>query len=200
SPSMRIRIPIRLKLILLAGVPVIGALILAISSARGALRQAQSAAALGSIEDLARLSAHMSGLVHELQFERHEFSLRHAEKALSGPEVRAQIGKTDAARRRLAEFLDARQVSSLPPRLARDLGQAQNQLNAIDTQRKAASSGAQPVDEVWAFYKKANASLISATAALAQLTSDGELMRAISALVTVLQIKERASQEHALLS
>ena len=43
------RLPIRLKLILLAGVPVIGALLLAISSAREARRQAQSAAALGSI-------------------------------------------------------------------------------------------------------------------------------------------------------
>jgi two-component system chemotaxis sensor kinase CheA len=194
------RLPIRLKLILLAGVPVIGALILAISSARDARRQAQSAAALGSIEDLARLSAQMSSLVHELQFERHDLSLRAAEKTLSSPELTAQLQKTNAARDQLASFLAARQVSSLPPRLARDLEQAQSKLNGIQAERQAAMSGAQTMDELWGYYKATNLSLISATAALSQLTNDGELMRAISALVTVLQIKERASQEHALLS
>ena len=194
------RIPIRLKLILLAGVPVIGALILAVSSARDARRQAQSAAALGSIEDLAHLAAHMSGLVHELQFERSELSLRSAEKTLAAPELRAQLDRTDAARARLVDFLGERHVGSLPPRLARDLAHAQNKLNAIATERKAASSGELNIRDLWAFYKATNLSLISATAALSQLTDDGELMRAISALVTVLQIKERASQEHALLS
>ena len=99
------RLPIRLKLILLAGVPVIGALLLAISSARDARRQAQSAAALGSIEDLAQLSAQMSGLVHALQFERHELSLRNGEKTLEAAEVKEQIAKTDEARGRLDAFL-----------------------------------------------------------------------------------------------
>jgi two-component system chemotaxis sensor kinase CheA len=194
------RLPIRLKLILLAGVPVIGALILAISSAREARRQAQSAAALGSIEDLAHLAAQMSGLVHELQFERHELSLRTAEKTLDAAEVKQRLAKTDSARQQLTEFLATREVSSLPPRLARDLAQAQSKLSGIDAQRKAALSGEQPIDVLWDYYEATDGSLISATAALSQLTDDGELMRAISALVTVLQIKERASQEHALLS
>jgi two-component system, chemotaxis family, sensor kinase CheA len=194
------RLPIRLKLILLAGVPVIGALILAISSAREARRQAQSAAALGSIEDLAHLAAHMSGLVHELQFERHDLSLRTAEKTLDAMEVKARFAKTDSARQKLAEFLVTRKVSTLPPRLARDLAQAQSKLNAIDAERKAALAREQPIDVLWAYYEQTDRSLISATAALSQLTDDGELMRAISALVTVLQIKERASEEHALLS
>jgi two-component system chemotaxis sensor kinase CheA len=194
------RLPIRLKLILLAGVPVIGALILAISMAREARRQAQSAAALGSIEDLAHLAAQMSGLVHELQFERHELSLRTAQKTLDAAEVKAQFSKTDAARQGLVNFLATREVSSLPPRLARDLAQAQSKLNAIDAERKVALVGDQPIDMLWAYYEETDRSLISATAALSQLTNDGELMRAISALVTVLQIKERASEEHALLS
>jgi two-component system chemotaxis sensor kinase CheA len=194
------RLPIRLKLILLAGVPVIGALLLAISSAREARRQAESAAALGSIEDLARLSAQMSGLVHELQFERHELSLRSAEKSLEAPEVKARLATTDEARGRLEAFLATRKVSDLPARLARDLERAQKELSTIQAQRQATLGGQQPIDELWAYYKKANLSLISATAALSQLSDDGELMRAISALVTILQIKERASEEHALLS
>jgi two-component system chemotaxis sensor kinase CheA len=194
------RLPIRLELILLAGVPVIGALLLAISSAREARRQAESAAALGSIEDLAQLAGHMSRLVHELGFERHELSLRSAEKALDGAEVKARLVATDEARAQLDSFLSTRKVSDLPARLARDLERAQTKLGSLAAQREAELAGQQPVDEMWAYYKVANSSLISATAALSQLTDDGELMRAISALVTVLQIKERASQEHAVLS
>lgn len=194
------RLPIRLKLILLAGVPVIGALVLALSSARDARRQAESAAALGSIEDLARLAGHMAALVHELQFERNELSLRSAEKTLTASGIAARCSRTDAARRELGNFLATRQLASLPPRLARDLERAQTKLDAIQREREAAIAGGRAIDELWAYYKQTNASLISATAALSQLTDEGELMRAISALVVVMQIKERASQEHALLS
>jgi two-component system chemotaxis sensor kinase CheA len=193
-------LPIRLKLMLLAGVPVLGALILALSIANDARRQAASAAALGSIEDLARLAAHMSGLVHELQFERQELSLLAAEKNLLAPELKEHFARTDAARKQLEDFLAARQVSSFPPRLSRDLEQARERLRSLAAERESATTGNQPIGELWAAYKSATASLISATAALSQLADDGELIRAISALVTVLQIKERASQEHALLS
>jgi two-component system chemotaxis sensor kinase CheA len=194
------RIPIRLKLILLSGVPVIGALILATIIARGARREAQSAAAIGSIEDLARLSAHMSGLVHALQFERTELALRMAQKTLQAPELKERFIRTDVARKQLSEFLATRKVSSLPRRLARDLRAAQEKLQALQTERDAACTGVLPIDELLEYYKATDLSLISATAALSQLADDGQLMRAISALVIVLQIKERASQEHALLS
>jgi two-component system, chemotaxis family, sensor kinase CheA len=194
------RLPIRLKLILLAGVPVIGALVLATIIARDAQRQAESAAAIGSIEDLARLSAEMSALVHALQFERNELSLRIASKTLVLAELTPRFTRTDAARKKLDDFLATRRVSSLPPRLARDLSIAKSKLSGLQKERDAAASGKKSIDETLGYYKATDLALISATAALAQLADDGELMRAIAALVIVLQIKERASQEHALLS
>ena len=194
------RIPIRLKLALLAGVPVIGALILATIIARDAQRQAASAAAIGSIEDLAHLSGQMSRLVHALQFERNELALRGAQQAFQSPTLQQRFSETDVAREQLHEFLAQRQVSSLPPRLARDLKTAEAKLSQLPQERAAVLSGTQPIDELLAYYKTTNVTLISATAALSQLADDGELMRAISALVIVMQIKERASQEHALLS
>ncbi len=194
------RIPIRLKLVLLAGVPVIGALILATLIARDARHQAESAAAIGSIEDLAHLSARMGGLVHALQFERNELSLRKGLRALESPALRQRFLETDAARKHLSDFLAARQVSSLPPRLARDLKTAEEKLNALERERTVALAGDQPIDELLDYYTSTDLTLISATAALSQLADDGELLRAISALVIVLQIKERASQEQALLS
>ena len=51
---------IRYKLGLLAGVPVIGALLLSGIIVQDARRQAESAAALGSVEDLALLAAKIS--------------------------------------------------------------------------------------------------------------------------------------------
>jgi two-component system, chemotaxis family, sensor kinase CheA len=194
------RIPIRLKLALLAGVPVIGALILATIILRDARRQAESAAAIGSIEDLAHLSGRMGQLVHALQFERNELSLCLAQKSSESPTLKQRFAETDAARQQLREFLQAREVASLPPRLARDLKTVQAKLNVLPQERAAALSGAQPIDELLAYYETTDLTLISATAALSQLAEDGELMRAISALVMVMQIKERASQEHALLS
>jgi two-component system chemotaxis sensor kinase CheA len=194
------RLPIRLKLILLAGVPVLGALILATLISRDAQRRAQSAAALGSIEDLARLSAHMSKVVQELQFERSELALRLGLKAPDAPELKARFERTDAASQELTAFLAQRKVRALPARLARDLGAAQQQLTGLPEERKSAVSGDHDVTVWFERYEAADRSLISATAALAQLSDDGELMRAISALVSTMEIKERSSQEHALLS
>src|SRR5690606_38119713 len=61
---------IKAKLGILAGVPVVGALVLASLLWIQALEGAQSARALGSVEDLAALSTGIGGLVHELQAER----------------------------------------------------------------------------------------------------------------------------------
>jgi two-component system chemotaxis sensor kinase CheA len=194
------RLPIRLKLILLAGVPVLGALILAMLISRDAQRRAQSAAALGSIEDLAQLSAHMSKLVQELQFERSELALRLGHKTPEAPELRQRFGRTDEASRALATFLGQRKVATLPARLARDLQAAQKQLTGLPEQRRATLAGQQDFTSWFERYEATDRSLISATAALAQLSDDGELMRAISALVSTMEIKERSSQEHALLS
>jgi two-component system chemotaxis sensor kinase CheA len=194
------RLPIRLKLILLAGVPVLGALILATLLSRDAERRAQSAAALGSIEDLARLSAHMSKLVQELQFERSELALRLGLKVANAPELHERFVQTDAASSDLHAFLAQRKVSTLPTRLARDLQRAQKELTGLAGHRKAALAGEQDFSTWFERYEITDRSLISATAALAQLSDDGELMRAISALVSTMEIKERSSQEHALLS
>jgi hypothetical protein len=64
------RLSIRIKLLLLAGVPVVGALVLAAMMLRDARQRANAAAALGSIEDLARLSEQMSRATQALQAER----------------------------------------------------------------------------------------------------------------------------------
>ncbi|HEX9621376.1 MAG TPA: hypothetical protein VF989_14635, partial [Polyangiaceae bacterium] len=64
------RMKVRFKLALLAGVPVLGAMMLSALIARDAQERAQTVAALGSIEDLASLTESTTALVYELQQER----------------------------------------------------------------------------------------------------------------------------------
>jgi hypothetical protein len=61
---------IRTKVVLLAGIPVLGTLVLAAVIAQRAQTQTAAAAALGSIEDVAQLSVRISSVMHALQFER----------------------------------------------------------------------------------------------------------------------------------
>jgi two-component system chemotaxis sensor kinase CheA len=189
---------IRYKLGLLAGVPVIGALLLSSIIVQDARRQAESAAALGSVEDLALLAAKISTSVHQLQHERALVSRKIGEPA--DPPLQAAMGESDKALGDLQGFLQHRDLKKLPPRLARDLSAATTLLNDLKEQRKAATAEGADLVKSLEFYSKADSTLISAISALMQLSDDGELLRAISSLVSVLQFKESASQEHALLA
>lgn len=186
------------KLALLAGLPVAGALILASIVVSDAREQVRSAAALGSVEDLAQLAARISHTVHRLQLERAQLTLHTGEPA--DKDTRAQFAGTDEAMDALRNFLDARDTTMLPPRLARDLGAAQEALARLPEQRAAAQTSDADLVKLVHFYSGANATLVSAIAALMQLSDHGELLRTISTLVSVLQIKESASQEHAVLA
>jgi HEAT repeat protein len=63
-------LPIKLKLALLAGVPVIGIIVLSYMVAVDAQRRFDSAKALGTIEDLAMLATLISATVDAVQDER----------------------------------------------------------------------------------------------------------------------------------
>jgi two-component system chemotaxis sensor kinase CheA len=167
---------------------------------RDARRQVESAAALGSVEDLALLASKISGGVHQLQRERALLSRYYGQpqnSALSG-----QYAATDRALDELQHFFDKRDMKRLPARLARDLVAARATLARLSDQRRLATTVDGPDDylTMLTFYGSANGSLTGAIAALMQLSDEGELLRVISSLVSVLQFKESASQEHAVLA
>lgn len=215
------KLSIKSKLTLLAGVPVLGALALASLLWMHAQRGARSAAALGSVEDLAELSVGIASLVQELQSERalgamvlgyHGRASDPLDEADdSAPEPAAlkaaqqarlveQRRATDEALTRFSRFLANKDLSALPGRLRRDLESSRETLNALSTQRAATDAGTLEINKNVEFFAKVDKDLIDATASLTQLSDDGELLRGISALVSVMQVKERASQEHALLA
>lgn len=192
-------LPLKLKLLILAGVPVIGALMLAYRVSNEANARLESARALGSIEDLAKLSSQISKTVDALQEERAITALaigRGQDLKVSAVSARTA---TDAARTELEGFMAARDMNNLPKRLADELRSAQEKLKGLGELRTAleapdvnVATTLKPIDAICT-------NLVGATAALSGLSNDGEMLRNISALVTVLELKERASQERALL-
>ncbi|WP_437590972.1 nitrate- and nitrite sensing domain-containing protein [Sorangium sp. So ce1000] len=216
---------IRLKLWSLAGVPVAGALLLAAMIVGEARQQAARAAGIGSIEDLAQLSSIMAKPLHALQKERAWTALveglearppeaRDAEgersaapplnraAALLGArgQLHAARAATDESLAQLDAFLAARDLSGLPPRLARDLGEARAKLGGLGAFRGQADAKTVPLDGVLNVFGGINASLIRANAGLSELSDEGELLRRIQSIVAVHEFAERASRQHALLA
>jgi two-component system, chemotaxis family, sensor kinase CheA len=201
---LRARTSIRAKLALLAGVPVVGALLLALFVAHDARQQAASAAALGSIEDLARLTSYIAGELHAQQDERAIQSMADgldgASRAPLDPASRSAVRATDVAADRLEAFLSTRDRGKLPSRLVRGLTDAQ--AARLELAGLRARCVRQPValQELLAHYGAATSALVSATAALSELSDDGTMLRNISALVALLELEERASIEQAIVA
>jgi two-component system, chemotaxis family, sensor kinase CheA len=193
------RLKVRLKLVLLTGVPVLGALLLSALIARDAQQRAQTADSLGSIEDLAQLTERMTLVIHQLQRERARQAYGLGIKEQDGNAVARQHGKTDRALQSLERFLFGRDESKLPAKLRQDLKGARDRLRGLAAHRQRIRDGL-PIEATLAFYAAINDSLIGATAAVTELTDDGELLRTIFRLVAAMQVIERSSREHALLS
>src|SRR5262245_41092268 len=124
---------IRTKIALLAGTPVLGTLILALALAQHARTQTAAAAALGSIEDVAQLSVHISSVMGALQLERARTALEEGSESREGStgmsaELARDRAATARAEKQLQQFLAGHNLSSLPKRLARDLDVARTQL------------------------------------------------------------------------
>jgi serine phosphatase RsbU (regulator of sigma subunit) len=198
---------------------MVGALLLALQIIGGAREQARKAEALGSIESLADLSAQMTSVVHALQLERASEALSlglykreskdaaddlepklGAEAKQAAADTDKQIQDSDRALAQLRSFLTGRDVSRLPPRLAGPLNQAQDLLKALPELRAKAKSGNASINEISDLYKGATQAFVRAIAGLTDLSDDGELLRSITSLVSLLQLEERVSEEHALLS
>jgi serine phosphatase RsbU (regulator of sigma subunit) len=217
-------VTIRTKLSLLAGIPVLGSLLLALQIVRDAQIQVQKNKTLGTIEHVAQLSEVMGTLVNELQVERALAARIQGQNAPASagpdneldaianpnrhdPEIGAtqdafhkQISLTQAAARRLAGLVDQQEIKKLPQRLAVDVQQATTSLIGLNALRTQITQEILPLAKVTEQYQKPIRSLIEGIAAVSELTDNGELLRLITSLVSVLELKERGSQEHALLA
>lgn len=191
---------ISIKLALLAGIPVLGALILAFIIVQGARENAKTAESIGTIEDLAELSDRMRVVASVLQVERARTSLSRGQSLEVAKSTERERRATDEAIARLDEFLRAREPAKLPPRLAKDLGNARQRLAELKTFRSEADLGKPSLAQLLDFYSEPTLSLIGATAALTELSTDASLLRNVASLASMMEVKERQSLQHALLA
>ncbi|HET8940326.1 MAG TPA: nitrate- and nitrite sensing domain-containing protein [Polyangiales bacterium] len=196
---------IRAKVLLLAGIPVVGTLILAAVIAQHSRMQTAAANALGSIEDVAQLSVRISAATQSLQLERAHAALDeggsfHDPPRAPTPGMSHQFEATDRAMQQLESFLGGRDLSALPARLARDLTRARAVTKKRAALHEHLAREQASYSEILTLYGEACDALINATGALTELSDDGELLRSISSLVALAYLTERASREHALLS
>jgi serine phosphatase RsbU (regulator of sigma subunit) len=195
-----VRFSIRLKLGLLAGIPVFGAAILALLIVTSARSDAAKASALGSIERLADLSLRMTDLVHALQTERALRALTLADPRAGAAQVESAAATTDRDLASLSKFLSQHDEKRLPGRLSLALGDARHHLETLPAFRARFAESGVTLEELDDFYSKGTRSLIRATSGLTDLSDDGELLRLLSALCLALELEERMSEEHALLA
>jgi two-component system chemotaxis sensor kinase CheA len=188
------------KLALLAGVPVLGALLLSLLIARDAQERAATAKAIGSIDDLVQLTERVGRAVHELQTERSQTAFVAGLGNPNDRDLAEQERRTDRVLASLESFLAARDVSKLPPALGENLRAARKQLVELPAQRARVRSDKFDLYEYLEFHNQVTNSLIAATSVLSQQTKDGEVMLSISRLVSTMHVSERISREHALLS
>ncbi|MGC4068232.1 MAG: nitrate- and nitrite sensing domain-containing protein [Polyangiaceae bacterium] len=202
APRLGWRIPIALKLLFLAGVPVIGALLLALLLARQAQERARSAEALGLVEDLAILFWPVC--------RRHAWSSKTSDG--NAPHDARHTGRryrnlrqsrldTDASTHRAPGIPRAARPPALCHRDWRAICLALATPNCEDyrNSESASTTALRIYSRHSPIYTEAAAALINATAALTQLSNEGDLLRTITMLVNTLQVSERASREQGLL-
>lgn len=204
---------LKYKLGLLAGIPVLGAVVLAGFIAVNASRESEKAKALGSIENLGELSRLMTGVLEQLQKERAIVALasglRRAAlerddaapggRGLHDARVSASQVATDEARARLEAFVRSRDVAQLPPRLAENLGAALDGIHDLGSFRANLEHEPGLLPDTLVRYGAPTHALIAATAGLTELSDDGQLLRLVTSLVASLEVAERGSAQHALL-
>jgi two-component system chemotaxis sensor kinase CheA len=206
------RLRVGQKLVLLAGVPVLGILVLSALVVLEVQARVEAAAGLGSIEDLAQLTEKMLRVIDELQWERAEVTYATGSGMRLDPArgrglgsaarltVKARQEATDAALGEVAAFLATRDQQKFPAKLRQDLAAARAQLRTLPTIRARAAEADFELLAYLDFFAKANDSLIAATAALTQLSEDKQLLLSIGSLVSAMQVIEREAREHALLN
>jgi serine phosphatase RsbU (regulator of sigma subunit) len=213
---------IRTKLILLAGIPVIGSLLLALQIVYDAQVQVQKNKSLGTIEHVALLSERMGKLVNELQAERALAAWLQGQRAAINPDsvdavlaapmkqrhlpiettlgaFREQAQLTLVAEKGLSELVSAENLKRLPQRLATDVREATLCLDKLQSHRTQLSTSTLELAQTVEPYQTPIRALIEGIAALSELTDNGELLRLTTSLVSIIQLKERGSQQHALL-
>ena len=188
----------RTKLILMGAVPTIALLYFAVS---GTMDKATIAAEMTRLEALVEVSVKIGDLAHELQKERGLSAGFISSKGVRNvAELPAQRTETDRKSRVLGDALKSFDVARYGAELKTVLGAAEGGLQELPAKRSAISALRIEAPDSAAYYTKTIAGFLKAPGAVSTLSSSGEISRLSAAYSSLLEAKERAGRERAMLA
>ena len=189
---------IKMKLLLLALLPLLGLLYFAFSSVQ---EKWDIAKEMGEIETLSSFAVKASALVHETQKERGATAGFLGSKGTSFvSELPAQRNDTDSKAAELRNFLKGFDADVYGNEFVGAMNNALRQLDGIGSIRSSVSSQNISVKKAIGYYTQMNAAFLNTIGIGAKIADQGEVVREITAYINFLQGKERAGIERAVMS
>ncbi|SDU03916.1 methyl-accepting chemotaxis protein [Geopseudomonas guangdongensis] len=189
---------IRNKLLLILLLPVLGLVYFAVA---GIVERQRTYAEMQRLEDLAELAGLVSALVHETQKERGmSAGFVGSRGARFAVELPRQREATDQQLQSLTRFLAQTPNAELGNGIVRRLDAARSRLGSLAEQRQGVSALNIGADQAVGYYTALNTELLDVVGELARGTAQGELVQRLAAYYNLLQSKERAGIERAVLT
>lgn len=184
------------KILLLIALPILGFFWLSFSSISQSMTTTSE---MSSLKQLTRLSVVYSELVHELQKERGMTAgFLGSKGAQFGNELIAQRRTADSKRENLVNYW---QSSEITDKTIQQLNsQIEKQLSAIGSVRSQVNAQTIKLSDALGYYTKMNATLLSVSGLIADISSDASISQQTIAYYNFLQGKERAGIERAVLN
>ncbi|MDP2759712.1 MAG: methyl-accepting chemotaxis protein [Sideroxyarcus sp.] len=188
----------RTKLILIVVVPLLGLLYFSISST---IEKGVVAREMGRLESLVALSVKIGALAHELQKERGMTAgFLGSKGAKFANELPSQRNETDKSNSELQKAMAIFNANQFDVGLKNSLDEVLRDVAEIGAKRNAVSGLGIPAPEAVGYYTRTIGKLLDIPNQTPTLSHDSQVARLASSYAALLQAKERAGQERAILA
>jgi len=189
---------IRNKLILVLVLPMLG---LGYFAATQILAKERTATDMARVQVLTGLAVKISALVHEVQKERGlTAGYLGSQGKRFGGQLPSQRNSTDAKLKTLREYLTGTDRGGLGAGVRQSLDTALQDLDDLAAKRRAVTGLSISTADALGYYTHADADFLHVVSSLTKATTNGDITREVSAYVALLQAKERAGIERAVLA
>ncbi|WP_136068810.1 methyl-accepting chemotaxis protein [Modicisalibacter radicis] len=192
------RIPISRKFMLALALPVLAMLFFAVT---GIVERQRVVANMERLQSLTTLARQAGNLVHEIQRER---GMTAGFLGSEGNTFRSELGDqrpaTDAQAATLLASLDALDSRLLGTELNAQIDAARQRLDATPGLRRRVDALDVPVGDALSHYTAINAALMNLTGTLSHVTAEASIARRLAAYYNLLEAKDLAGIERALLA
>ena len=187
---------IGLRIVMALSLPVFGVLAF---SGFAVIDKYQASAEMDKVAELGRVAPVISALVHEMQKERGMSAVFISSKGKKfTQQLPPQKADTNKRRAALAETFKAFDAASFGDVIVGTIETAQNAVKALDSKRAQVTGLEITVPQMAKYYTTTIAKLLGVVEAIAQLSSNNEVSKIITAYTSFLQSKERSGIERAM--